>query len=108
MGASQSIAELSKEAHKANEAGLYAEARRIFLEIVKLEPHRNTARVSAANMALKAGDAEVALRELNALLARGDMSQACIIVATRNQKAAAAAAQFNRPAVEAAGDARRW
>ena len=91
MGASQSIAELSKEAHKANEAGLYAEARRIFLEIVKLEPHRNTARVSAANMALKAGDAEVALRELNALLARGDMSQACIIVATRNQKAAAAA-----------------
>ena len=91
MGASQSIAELSKEAHKANEAGLYAEARRIFLEIVKLEPHRNTARVSAANMALKAGDAEVALRELNALLARGDMSQACIIVAMRNQKAAAAA-----------------
>ena len=91
MGASQSIAELSKEAHKANEAGLYVEARRIFLEIIKLEPHRNTARVSAANMALKAGDAEVALRELNALLARGDMSQACIIVATRSQAAAAAA-----------------
>ena len=96
MGASQSIAELSEEAHKANEAGLYTEARRNFLEIVKLEPHRNAARVSAANMAMKAGNAEVALGELNTLLARRDLSQACLIVAKKNQAAAAEAVAMAR------------
>ena len=89
MGAGQSIAELSNEAHRANDAGLYSEARRSFLEIVKLEPQRNAARVSAANMAMKAGNAELALGELNALLARRDLSQACIVVAKKNQAAAA-------------------
>ena len=96
MGASQSIAELSEEAHKANEAGLYNEARRNFLEIVKLEPHRNAAHLSAANMAMKAGNAEVALGELNTLLARRDLSQACLIVAKKNQAAAAEAVAMAR------------
>ena len=96
MGATQSIAELSEEAHRANDAGLYVEARHRFLEIVKLEPRRNAARVSAANMAMKAGNAEVALEELNALLARKDLSQACLIVAKRNQAAAAKAVAMAR------------
>ena len=91
MGANQSVAQLSEEAHTANKAGLYTEARRNFLEIVKLEPQRNAARVSAANMAMKAGNAELALGELNGLLARSDLSQSCRTVATKNQAAAAEA-----------------
>jgi hypothetical protein len=60
------------DAHEANAAGEYERARRLFTRSNELVP-RAAARLSAANMVLKLGDAAAAMQVYLDLLATGAM-----------------------------------
>lgn len=68
-----SAEELSKRGHQANGEGDVAAARAHFLAAFELEGSPK-AQLSAANMALKLGESDVALREYEALLQRPDLA----------------------------------
>ena len=68
-----SAEELFKRGHQANGEGDVATARAQFLAAFELE-RSPKAQLSAANMALKLGESDVALREYEALLLRPDLA----------------------------------
>ena len=76
------VGKLVADGHKANARGDYHGARRRFLEVYAL--HRKpSAMISAANMALKAGDIEVAQSSYLELLRTSVLSQAEVEVVQR-------------------------
>mmetsp|Transcript_25410 Transcript_25410/g.66998 ORF Transcript_25410/g.66998 Transcript_25410/m.66998 type:complete len:1074 (+) Transcript_25410:873-4094(+) len=68
-------AALVERGHHANQEGRYAEARGCFTRAFELDG-KHSSLLSAANMALKLGDHDEALREYEALLLRADLPAA--------------------------------
>ena len=73
-GRSQKELELLAEGHRANARADYAAARLNFLAACELFGDRVEAQLSAANMAAKMGDDELAASEYREMLARADLS----------------------------------